>query len=112
MLTLTATLLSDMFLTIIISFSLSFNLTSFQVISMRLDCIGKSPGLYDVLGTEEAEVKGLATDNEVTAATDTFDPPVEAADDEGKGASEAGEILYPGSLAAKSFSLEIPVATA
>ena len=111
MLTLTATLLSDMFLTIIISFSLSFNLTSFQVISVRLDCIGKSPGLYDVLGTEEA-AKGLATDNEVTAATDTFDPPVEAADDEDKGVSEAGEILYPGALAAKSFSLEIPVATA
>ena len=52
------------------------------------------------------EVMGLATDNEV-AATDTFDHP-EAADGN-KGPPE-GEILYPGALAAKSFSLEIPVA--
>ena len=49
-----------------------------------------------------AEVMGLATDNEV-AATDTFAHP-EAAD--GNKGPPDGEILYPGALAAKSFSLE------
>ena len=38
--TLTATFLSEMFLSVIICFLLSFKGTTFQLIALRLDCIG------------------------------------------------------------------------